>query len=171
LNDVAVADFFDEQVDAGRRPDQFARIWIHTHPGSSASPSHVDEQTFGRVFGPCGWAVMFILACHGETYARLRLNVGPGGSLVIPVEVDYRRAFTGSDMETWTAEYDANVFIDSVFWPGDLEALADADVPRLLPELDHIVNPGQRFASVNSPSAEQTDSDGSDVLEKVVPAS
>ena len=35
FDDNAVADFFDAQVDAGRKPDQFARIWAHTHPGNS----------------------------------------------------------------------------------------------------------------------------------------
>ena len=39
FEDVAVADFFDEQVDRGLLPERFARVWIHTHPGNSASPS------------------------------------------------------------------------------------------------------------------------------------
>src|SRR5688500_15490586 len=38
FNDGAVAEFFDEQIDLGRRPEQFARVWIHTHPGTSANP-------------------------------------------------------------------------------------------------------------------------------------
>lgn len=33
FDDAAVADFFDAQVDAGRRPEQFARVWLHSHPG------------------------------------------------------------------------------------------------------------------------------------------
>jgi proteasome lid subunit RPN8/RPN11 len=41
FDDEAVADFFDAQGDAGRRPDQFARIWLHTHPGESPQPSGV----------------------------------------------------------------------------------------------------------------------------------
>ena len=35
--------------------------------------------------------------------------VGPGGQLLIPVAVDYSQSFTGSDQETWEAEYKANV--------------------------------------------------------------
>src|SRR5450432_1011579 len=66
--DASVADFFDAQVDAGRRPEQFARIWIHTHPGSSPQPSVIDEATFARVFGRTDWAVMFILARGGQSY-------------------------------------------------------------------------------------------------------
>jgi len=45
FDDAAVADFFDEQVDQGRRPEEFSRIWLHTHPGASAQPSHTDEET------------------------------------------------------------------------------------------------------------------------------
>jgi hypothetical protein len=105
FDDTAVAEFFDEQVDAGRRPEQFGRIWIHTHPGASAHPSCVDEETFRRVFGACDWAVMFILARGGETYCRLRFSVGPGGSLEIPVELEFQRDFQQSDFVTWSKEY------------------------------------------------------------------
>jgi len=103
--DNSVAEFFDEQVDAGMKPEQFARIWVHTHPGNSPHPSSVDEETFARVFGRSDWAVMFILARDGSTYARLRFNAGPGGDLVIPVAVDYCQPFAASDQETWTADY------------------------------------------------------------------
>jgi len=109
FDDKAVADFFDRQVDAGRRPEQFARIWLHTHPGDSAHPSTVDEETFDRVFGRCQWAVMLVLACAGSVYARLRFNTGPGGSIQMPVEVDYSSPFEASDREVWEAEYAANV--------------------------------------------------------------
>lgn len=105
FNDESVADFFDEQVVAGRRPEQFGRIWIHTHPGNCPNPSTVDEETFARVFGGCDWAVMFILACGGATYARLRFNIGPGGDIEIPVEVDFHCAFAASDHQAWEDAY------------------------------------------------------------------
>jgi hypothetical protein len=109
FDDEAVADFFDEQVDAGRKPESFFRVWIHTHPGDCAQPSGVDEATFARVFGSADWAIMFIIAEGGETFARLRFNVGPNAEMLIPVEVDYSQPFAGSDYAAWTAEYEANV--------------------------------------------------------------
>jgi proteasome lid subunit RPN8/RPN11 len=109
FDDSAVAEFFDEQIDAERRPEQFGRIWIHTHPGDSAQPSHVDEDTFKRVFGPCDWAVMFIIAREGETYCRLRFRAGPGGAFEIPVQVDFQGAFAGSHFEAWALEYGGTV--------------------------------------------------------------
>jgi proteasome lid subunit RPN8/RPN11 len=110
FDDAAVADFYDAQVDAGRRPEQFSRIWIHTHPGNSASPSGTDGETFARVFGECDWAVMFILAKGGQTYARLRFNVGPGGEQVLKTEIDFGCGFAGSDVDAWVQEYEANIF-------------------------------------------------------------
>jgi hypothetical protein len=109
FEDESVADFFDTQVDAGRRPEQFARIWVHTHPGDCPQPSITDEETFDRVFGRSDWAVMFILARNGRSYARLRFNVGPRADVEIPVTIDYSRPFCGCDLEAWEQEYVANV--------------------------------------------------------------
>ena len=114
LDDEAVSDFFENQVDVGRKPEQFFRIWAHTHPGDSPVPSGTDEETFRRVFGKCTWAVMFVLAQDGKTYARLRFNVGPGGQVMIPVYVEYSQPFGPSDKEGWEAEYSAN--IKTVSW-------------------------------------------------------
>jgi hypothetical protein len=105
FDDASVADFFDRQVDRGLAPEQFARIWIHTHPGNSPHPSSTDEATFARCFGSSDWAVMFILARGGQTYARLKFSSGPGGAMVLPVEIDFRQPFAGSDSVAWDAEY------------------------------------------------------------------
>jgi proteasome lid subunit RPN8/RPN11 len=122
FDDASVADFFDRQVDAGRRPEEFARLWIHTHPGSSSEPSSTDEATFTRVFGRADWAVMFILARGGQTYARLRYNVGPGAEIKLPVEVDYGRPFAGSNIAAWQEEYCANVSVSLLDPPKELVA-------------------------------------------------
>lgn len=109
FDDSAVADFFDAQVDLGRKPEQFARIWLHSHPGDSPEPSAIDEETFGRVFGHCQWAVLFVVAQDNKTYARLRFNVGPGGQVLIPTAIDYGHDFGPSNHELWDAEYTANI--------------------------------------------------------------
>jgi proteasome lid subunit RPN8/RPN11 len=109
FNDESVADYFDQQVDAGRLPAQFARIWIHTHPGNCPDPSGTDEATFARVFSGADWAVMFILARGGKSYSQLRFNIGPGGDVVIPAEVDFSCEFEGSWRDSWQDEYAGNV--------------------------------------------------------------
>ncbi len=115
MEDQAIANYFEDQVDAGRKPEQFGRLWIHSHPGNSPIPSSTDESTFQRVFGHCQWSVMFIIARDGSSYARLRFNVGPGGQAVIPVEVDYSSPFSQSDLEAWELEYKSN--IKPITWP------------------------------------------------------
>ena len=109
FDDMAVADFFERQVDQGRRPEQFARIWVHTHPGCSPTPSCTDEETFRRVFGSCDWSVMCIVAQGGKSFARLRFGVGPGGDVTIPVCVDYSSEFASADFKAWKTEYKQNV--------------------------------------------------------------
>jgi hypothetical protein len=51
----------------------------------------------------------FILARGGQTYARLEFHVGPGGWLLLPVEVDFTRLFAAADQAAWRTEYPANV--------------------------------------------------------------
>jgi proteasome lid subunit RPN8/RPN11 len=133
FDDDAVADYFEAQVDAGRIPEQFGRIWMHTHPGNSPEPSGVDEATFSRVFGGCTWAIMFILARGGRTYCRLRFNVGPGGSIAIPTDVDYSQPFAGSDHAAWRAEYERNIHSEAIIARGS--ALAALNDVSPLPDL------------------------------------
>jgi proteasome lid subunit RPN8/RPN11 len=128
FDDDSVADLFDELVDDGLQPSQFGRVWIHTHPGDSAEPSQVDEETFDRCFSGTDWAVMFILARGGETYARLRFHVGPGGSLRIPTQVDWPAPFGASDHAGWDQEYTQCVHEPnpaSAFAMSDLNNAAD----------------------------------------------
>jgi proteasome lid subunit RPN8/RPN11 len=119
FDDESVANFFEDQVQAGRKPEQFARVWLHTHPGSSPEPSCTDEATFTRVFGTCDWSVMLIVAQDGGTFARLRFNVGPGGEVKIPVCVDYGLEFDAADFELWAQQYKANVIEDEIFKQAD----------------------------------------------------
>ena len=155
FEDEAVADFFEDQWDAGRRPEQCGRVWLHSHPGESANPSALDEATFARVFGGCDWAVMFIIAKGGATYARLRCNVGPGMAKRLPVRVDYSPPFGASDVEAWESEYQTHIqtMPEEMFDPFDLDAAEtdplpgeaawldqfaiDAEVLALLGETEH----------------------------------
>jgi len=115
FDDESVADLFDEHVDLGLRPEQFARIWIHTHPDVSARPSTVDVETFDRVFSSCDWAIMFILAKGGETFAQLHWRQGGPAQLPLSVEVDYSCSFAGTDHAAWEAEYRSRVTDETEF--------------------------------------------------------
>ena len=125
FDDDAVAEFFEEQVDLNLSPAEFARLWVHSHPGDCPLPSPTDEQTFGRVFGASDWAAMVIVARGGQTYCRLRFNSGPGGSIEIPVAVDYSIPFEGSDHEAWHKEYKANIHVERIVSRGLLDFDSD----------------------------------------------
>ena len=60
---------------------------------------------------------MFILASGGQSYARLRFNVGPRSDSEIPVEVDYSRMFGGCSFDAWEEEYLTNVTPDPSMLP------------------------------------------------------
>ncbi|MEZ5941362.1 MAG: hypothetical protein R3C18_08230 [Planctomycetaceae bacterium] len=134
--DDSVADFFDAQIDAGRHPAEFARIWLHTHPGDCPEPSAVDEQTFATVFGATDWSVMFILARGGASYARLRLNGGLSLDVKLRVEVDYSAEFPPSDPTAWEAEYHQHVQ-QQMAVPRPRKGRKRQDIPKqLLPDDD-----------------------------------
>lgn len=161
FDDGSVADFFDKSVDAGLAPPRFGRLWCHTHPGSSVTPSGTDEETFARSFGNCDWAMMFILGRTGQTYARLVFSAGPGGTLLLPVAVDWSAwprwlaehpGELDRQMQRWQEEYQANVqILDEPFLflgddrrnGRDTRALATGELPWWetephCPELDEI---------------------------------
>jgi proteasome lid subunit RPN8/RPN11 len=149
FDDQSVADFFDNQVDAGRKPAQFARIWLHTHPGNSPEPSRTDEQTFSRVFGPSDWAAMLIVARGGRTYCRLRFNVGPGGEMDLPVQIDFSRPFPASDHAAWHEEYKANVERE--------EPVVRKSQAILTDRLGHVFEPFERDTDWPDPWADPWD--------------
>lgn len=113
FDDTAVADYFEDMAVAGLKPISFGRIWIHTHPGTSPSPSSVDETTLERVFGKCDWSVMFIIARGGSTYARLTYNIGPKCELMLNVAVDWSKMakaqFDSTLHKAWAEEFLTNV--------------------------------------------------------------
>ena len=114
--DLAVADLFEDMADAGVPPNRFARIWLHTHPGSLVDPSSVDEATFARVFGTCDWSIMAILGRTGRMSARLQFTTGPGAAIALPTRVDWSdwpdlAGSLAEKVEDWRMEYTAKIHV------------------------------------------------------------
>ncbi len=108
FDEDGIADYFEEQVEKGIAMERCGRIWIHTHPRIGAGPSGTDEKTFQEAFGGPEWAVMAILDKDGDKSARIKFNIGPGGSSEIDFEVDWETYFQGVDKATcdaWTEDY------------------------------------------------------------------
>jgi hypothetical protein len=68
---------------------------------------------------------MFILARNGQTYARLRFGVGPGGQMEIPVKVDFSQPFGPSDQHAWETEYHAKVHAMPLSMGSGLQSFGD----------------------------------------------
>jgi len=122
LDDVALNNFLKEMVETkGYHPSEVLRIWLHTHPGTSASPSGTDMDTFRNVFGGADWALMVILAKGGECKAKVRFNVGPACEIELKTSVDLNPPFDGinqEDYEAWEKEYDENIRVRSYSYAG-----------------------------------------------------
>ncbi len=125
FDDDAISKYFETMVDKGLKPEQFARIWIHTHPEGVTSASQTDEQTFQETFGNYNWAVMFILEATGKTYCRLQFNVGPKAALFLPVEVAWEYGFGELYNKQWQQEF---VETEQTVKPGRSYAALDWDV-------------------------------------------
>jgi proteasome lid subunit RPN8/RPN11 len=110
LDPISIADLYDDCIDAGLHPEQFGRVWIHTHPSGIHKPSATDEQTFKEAFGKCDWAVMYILAKDNISYCALQYNKAPAHRVELSnSHVDFSIPFFASDVDKWKEEYDKNV--------------------------------------------------------------
>ena len=89
-------------------PVQCQRVWIHTHPGNSATPSGTDWETFyeGPLWCKSDWYVMFILAKGGDTHCSLQVNTPSPMTIDIKHRIDWANKFGAADHDAWDAEYD-----------------------------------------------------------------
>lgn len=125
-------------------PSTFTRIWLHTHPGSSATPSSTDRTTQSTTFSTCEWHVMGILAQGGQTHCEMSWWGPDRKSLLsarIPMEVAWHEPFDAADPDHWSAEYAENVTArtvtytrnDSMRWlPPNQPLTSDQDRKQLL---------------------------------------
>lgn len=131
LDSRAVADHLDAMHGRDRTADECARIWIHTHPGTSASPSRSDERSFEEACGQCDWAMLLILARSGRTYARLQFRAGPRTRTILPVKVDWSawpqtfvnaRASHTDPRQSWMEEYRQNIRLENATTMGEMKS-------------------------------------------------
>ncbi len=109
LDITHASELWEDFLDKGMIPTQYASVWIHTHPGNSPTPSTYDETTFDKFTGD--WIVMAILARGGSTYARLRINEDYGKvETTLAVSVDWAswpKVFKDNNMEYVLGDWEA----------------------------------------------------------------
>lgn len=104
MDDTKLADFIEDMIDVGYRPDQISRVWIHTHPGQSAVPSGHDEKTFDKTFDDFDWAIMCVVAQGAQT-ARLKVKRPFYWMKEVPIEVDWSIPLVPVDYEVLNREF------------------------------------------------------------------
>jgi hypothetical protein len=131
FDDEGVSEFFEDQVELGRKPQEFGRIWIHTHPCNSATPSGTDETTFERCFGASDWSVMFILAEGGQKYCRLQTTVPVLQTTKLKSEVDWSTEYPAATQSDWLSEYETNVTEDVAHWQNTVNGFGGKAVANI----------------------------------------
>ncbi len=112
FDEQSISDYIEEQFcDHDRQPYQCGRVWLHTHPMNSATPSAKDEETFEEAWPDADFAVMFILANDNSKSCRLKMKVkGPNEETMgrmemnIPVILDWHQPLVAFDAEAWLEE-------------------------------------------------------------------
>jgi len=108
--DKALANYVEDMaINEKIGPARCFRVWIHTHPNMSPTPSGHDESTFARVNGESSWGVMCVVADTKE-YARLIVNNAEGMSVQRELSVRLGLytpfdAVTEDDYKAWEQEY------------------------------------------------------------------
>lgn len=101
--------WFDHQEkygDAKIDVNVYSRVWVHTHPGQSATPSSVDRETWETQFGVFPWAIMLIVARGGQWHCEIRVKEP---NIVSECDVQIYDGKYVADTELWIAEREALV--------------------------------------------------------------
>lgn len=111
MDSEGLADYLEDMVENGFQPGNCMRVWIHTHPGSSPSPSGTDEATFKELSSKFAYFVMLIIAEKGAKFGRLAFSQGCGGTAPVEWDVDWTVPGEAVDFDEWTNEYNKLVNI------------------------------------------------------------
>ena len=83
--DEGMALYFEEMMlDKNIMPNRCGRVWAHTHPGISPTPSGTDRETFSKWFKDAEFAVMYILA-EGADHCEVKHTSKQFGSMTTSV--------------------------------------------------------------------------------------
>lgn len=109
FDDEGTVEFMEDELEAGLEFDQFMRVWIHTHPGDSASPSPLDRTTFRQLADTLPYVVMLIISKSGSATAEIGYKLPTGQFVSMPcgIRIDWA-------MDRWTEwdiEFNNNVTV------------------------------------------------------------
>ena len=117
MDDDDLAKYQFRMAKAGIDPCRSMRIWIHSHPFSTntPSPSGTDNKTLEEKTGADSeWAIMVIMGKgRADPFIRLQLRNGLLEDEAIELEMDYEidwsMVISKDTIEGWQKEYDKNI--------------------------------------------------------------
>jgi len=115
LDDKAAGDYLGRMAKKGIDPHRCMRVWIHTHPfaTTSPSPSGSDKETFGKKLGEGDWAIMVIFGRGMCVTAKLRSKMKiPGGmtaEIILDVRYEVSTAIEDANKGKWAKEFNKNI--------------------------------------------------------------
>ncbi len=110
LDNMAIAKYTCKMVKSGLQPNQFSRIWFHTHGGSGYFGPHSstdDDNTFVRAFGQCDWSVMLIFNDAYSVYMELQNN--KAHNIGWEIGFEFWEKPLSKKHQGWADEFDDNV--------------------------------------------------------------
>ena len=102
-------DFALEMEQRGYDMEQCMRVWIHTHPGASCTPSNTDETTFDNLLSAYPYFGMIIFGRELDAYAKVGYRVGPPCNVEVKVKVDWDTNFVNVDFDQFKKDVEAKV--------------------------------------------------------------
>ena len=90
FDDDGFAEYMEDMVMDGHSSSNVGRIWLHTHPGFSSTPSMTDEDTFKDKFGLCSWAIMGILSHDDMTVWLSMTSEGQSYYMKMEIDIDWK---------------------------------------------------------------------------------
>ncbi len=115
---AALAAWRFEYMGEGHKPEHMERVWIHTHPGFSPSPSSIDYGTFDDACELNDWMCMVIVDNHYKTYGQICYQSGPKIELRLNVGVDWTAINYNIDLPAWHK-----------FWIAEISSLVSKAAP------------------------------------------
>jgi proteasome lid subunit RPN8/RPN11 len=92
----------DKLIQKGLDPNNFLKIWVHTHPKMSPNPSGTDIQTFKTKFNNLNWSIRLILGQNKQMTVKYQQNSPIPLELDLKTEIDFSN-FKGFGIEEQTA--------------------------------------------------------------------
>jgi proteasome lid subunit RPN8/RPN11 len=130
FDDDDMTDYISRMSEQEIWPAMCQKIWVHTHPGNSSSPSGTDWNTLNSMMEKIDvndWVIMFILAMDNSYTCKLAYKT-PFGNIFQDIKCEFLSYY----YEEWDEEFKKNIH-KKVFKPVNKTIFKSNYTPKNLP--------------------------------------